>query len=239
MFEESIDTLKNHIEYLKGILEIDWSNSEDYDEIELRSRLNDCEDDINNIEFSMPYDEIDEDDIPIEDMSGENLEDGELEDEVVGVEALIKELRELMELANDRYLEWDGCGNLDNVRIQMKHSLSKEEFLSELLKLLREEIHQKISAKGPYLNEDEIERIAECIYFDAKCRADHKEAALLAEQENPNMRLTEDEIRINHLFSAGLNHIASGLIITYESLGTMMDFNSTLNFQKSIWGNLI
>lgn len=239
MFEESIELLKEYKEYLNDILSTDCDQDEDFDDLELRSKLEDCENDIENIEYSLPYDEIEEDDIPIEDMSGENLEDGELEDEIVEIEALIKELREMIEQVRLRYFDENGELSLDYTTIQINHKYAKEDFLEDLFSWMNGEIIKKLSKQGPYLNEEEIYRLKMCIYFDAKCRGDHRDAAELAAKECPELKLTEEEIRINHLFSGGLFHITFEMIKTHECLGQMMDFESTLNFKKSIWESLI
>lgn len=63
--------LKSYKEYLNDILETDCDKDEDFDDLELRSKLEDCENDIEDIEYSLPYDEIEEDDVPLENMSGD------------------------------------------------------------------------------------------------------------------------------------------------------------------------
>ena len=56
---------------------------------------------IEALKSDLPYDELDEDDVPIEDFSGDLLEDSELEDEVVEAEAVISELEQQMLEADD------------------------------------------------------------------------------------------------------------------------------------------
>lgn len=63
--------LKSYKEYLNDILETDCDKDEDFDDLELRNKLEDCENDIEDIEYSLPYDEIEEDDVPLENMSGD------------------------------------------------------------------------------------------------------------------------------------------------------------------------
>ncbi len=149
MYEESIELLMEHKQYLTEALLPDFSESEDFDDIEFRSKLGDIEDDLKNIEYFMPYDEIDEDNVTIGEMSGENLEGGEFEDEIVEIRFLIEELYKMVEEVKLQYFDDNGEILVEYAHTRPAFKYGEECFLEDLFSWLNEEIIRKSSKKGP------------------------------------------------------------------------------------------
>ena len=217
MFEERTDILRDHIAYLKGILDEEPSEEMAINKEELEAFLNSCNEDISNLQADLPYDEIDEDDIPIEDFSGDNLDDTEIEDEVVEVEAVIKELLQLMESAKERFLEDDVIVS-NNCQPTMKNaSLSESEFRQKLEAWLIESIKKKCDANGISKSDEEIKEMsAKFISYAAENKG------------NPYPH-----------FSIGLYHITFEELYDYRLLKKLLNFNNTMAQHIEFWGNLI
>lgn len=217
MFESRTETLREHIAYLESILSNDAGEAEEIDQEELQEFLDTCQTDIDDLRADLPYDEIEEDDIPIEDFSGDNLEDAEIEDEVVEVEHVIEELQQLMETARERFLE-DEPDSEENVGLLEKNvNLSESEFDQKLRDWLSKEIRNKCRINGIIMSDEEVIDLREKMILCAATRG-----------KSPDP-----------LFSVGLNHITMELIQNYEMLGRMMNFDNTLNFYYTFWENVI
>lgn len=102
MFEDKTDLLREHIEYLQRLLAEDWRENQELDREELTDELDQYEQDIQDLKDNLPYDEVDEYGEDIEDFSGDELESGELEDEMVEAEEVMEELEALIQQVRDR-----------------------------------------------------------------------------------------------------------------------------------------
>ena len=216
MFEKQTETLREHIAYLEEILSEDSDIRED-DLADLLSFLDTCQKDIENLKAELPYDEIDEDDIPIEDFSGDNLDDSELEDEVVAVEMVIEKLQQLLDSSRERFFDADESSD-DKANGQwMPSNLSEEEFYQKLKTWLEKAIIDKCAKKGISKNENEILELRDSFIELNKT----KEQRTLA------------------LFSPGLNHISWEMIKNYKLLGSLMNFDQDLAFEVELWKDVI
>lgn len=216
MFEKRTEALRDHIAYLEDILSEDSDIRED-DLDNLLSFLDTCQDDIDNLQAELPYDEIDEDDIPIEDFSGDNLEDSELEDEVVEVEMVIEKLQQLLDSTRERFFDSDENSD-DKANGQwMPSNLSEEEFYRKLKTWLEQAIRDKCTRKGINKSENEILELRDVFIELNKT----KEQRLLA------------------LFSPGLDHISWEMIKQYKLLGSLMNFDQDLAFEVELWKDVI
>lgn len=217
MLEERTDILKEHIAYLEGLLADDSDKSEELDLEELQGFLETCQEDIDALRSDLPYDEIDEDDIPIEDFSGDNLEDAEIEDEVVEAEKVIEDLQQLMEDARERFLEEEGDAELP-IDLSMKSdNLSEEEFMKKLEDWLDQAFKQKYESEGLVMSDEEIVAIRNRTIEQAK---------------HQNFKLFPG-------YSIGLTHIAYKMIDSYDMQKRIMNFDNALRCFVEFWGNVI
>lgn len=217
MFEDRTDILREHIAYLEEILAEDYDKAEEVDSEELKNFLETCQEDINNLKEDLPYDEIEEDDIPIEDFSDDYLDDSEIEDEVVEVENVIQNLQELMEAAKKQFLEEEEVSNEEVLSTVKSSNLSETEFYQRLKEWLTKEIRIKLDAKGLSKSDDEIAEMCSSIIEGAAVN-----------RANPYPH-----------FSIGLFHITFEMIKMYRLIGHLLDFDQELKFQYSFWGNLV
>lgn len=217
MFEDRTDILREHIAYLEGLLSEESGNIEELDLEELQTFLDTCQEDIDSLTADLPYDEISEDDIPIEDFSGDNLDDTEVEDEIVEVEKVIEELQQLIESAKEHFLEQDNSTNTHDAAVFESSNLSEEAFYTRLEHWLAEALKEKCRNVGITKSEDEIielrDRFIEC------AKANERDSYTL--------------------FSPGLYHITFEMIKQYQLLGSLMNFNNDLAFNYSFWNNVI
>lgn len=234
MFEDKAELLRGHIGYLEEVLSEAPGN---IDATEVEQRLADCRNDIDDARSSMPYDEVDDDEEHIEDFSGDNLEDGELEDEIVEIEALMERLGELMSQAVELIFDGDSEETLfqTNGAVTTEH----QDFNRLLEQWLSEEIAAKCNRKGLAISDDEMKRKAKALYFGARHCGRFPEAAEAAAKECPGYGFTADELKQVDLFSPGLFHIAMELIQTHDTMGEAMDFKQWLSIKKSIWADMI
>lgn len=233
MFENETNTIQGYIDYLNEIL------AGNFNEEELRDRLLECEEAIRNVKSSLPYDELDDEDEPIEDFSGDNLEDAELEDEVVQIEGLIAELSGLMQKAEDCYL--DGCDDpgYEKSAKFADSDLTEGRFNDLLIEWIMGMISEKLSKTNQELDNQTIERMAIAIMISAKCRGNFDDSEKLAKEKYPEYRLDKDTIHKYHLFSSGIFHVTFDVIKEFEALHGNIDFKQSLNFHMSCWGNMI
>ena len=216
MFEKRTETLRDNIAYLEDILSED-SDIKEEDFADLLSFLDTCQEDIDKLKADLPYDEIDEDDIPIEDFSGDNLEDSELEDEVVEVEMVIEKLQQMLDSTRERYFDGDESSE-DKANGQwMPSNLSEEEFYQKLKTWLEQAIKDKCTQNGISKSENEIQELRD-IFIELNKTKEQRTLAL---------------------FSPGLNHIAWEMIKQYKLLGSLINFDQDLAFEVEIWKDVI
>ncbi len=234
MFEDKSELLRGHIDFFRSIL----SEKEDteYDVQEIEQRLEDSANDIAETRSNLPYDEIDDDDVPIEDFSGDNLEDSELEDEIVEVEGLIDELENLMNVVRES-LDEDEVS--DDVTVDAKVSGDEQDFDTKLENWLVEEISAKCIRKDLQLSKEEIARKAKAIILGARCCGRFQQAEDLARENCPEYGFTAEELKQADMFSPGLFHISMKMIQGYEILKERFEFDEWLKFRKQLWENAI
>ncbi len=216
MFESRTETLREHIAYLESILSNDTGEAEEINQEEIQEFLDTCQTDIENLRADLPYDEIEEDDIPIEDFS-DNLEDAEIEDEVVEVEQVIEELQQLMETARERFLE-DDPDTETPVDLSLKSdNLSEEEFMKKLEDWIDRALKKKYDSKGIKKSDEEI--------VDLRKRT----------IEN----VTSGEWKIFPEYSVGLSHITKEMLYNYSLTKRLTHFENTLRMCLFLWENAI
>lgn len=217
MFEERTDLLREHIVYLQEILSCELDEGEEVNPDELESFIETCQEEIDNLKADLPYDEIDDDDIPIEDFSGDNLEDSEIEDEIVEVEEVIQELQQLMESAVDRFLDKEESSGETYVGGIKIDNMSQEQFDARLRGWLSQAIRDKCSEKGITKSDEEISEMCDKLI---ECSGDYP--------TNPFPS-----------FSVGISHITCRLIRDYKILGHLMNFDLSLKNHSDFWRNMI
>lgn len=227
MFEDKSEILRGHIAFLEELLSDDECKDNDIAEIELR--LECCQKDIDEARSNLPYDEID-DEVAIEDFTGDNLEDGELEDEIVEVEAVINELEDLMEQARDFLSE---CNEGETSTVNEGQPLLAETMdIKECLETwLVKEIAAVCERRGISRSDKDIIRTAKAIILGAECRGDFAKAEEMGKTECPEYGFTADELKQADLFSPGLFHITMEML----QLGAVSYFEQMISFKKSIW----
>ena len=217
MFEERTDILKEHIAYLEGLLADDSDKSEELDLEELQGFLETCQEDIDALRLDLPYDEIDEDDIPIEDFSGDNLEEAEIEDEVVEAEKVIEDLQQLMEEAREHFLEEDIDSESPVDLSSKSNNLSEEEFMKKLEDWLDQAFRDKFKAEGLERSEEEI----------------------IALRKRTIQHVIDKESSLFPDYSIGLTHITYQMMNEYDILKRLMNFDNSLRCFVEFWGNVI
>ena len=231
MFEDKSELLRGHIEFFKSFL----SEKEDteFDLQEVEQRLEDSENDIAETRSNLPYDEIDDDDVPVEDFSGDNLEDGELEDEIVEVEGLIDELEDLMDEVRESIDDDHDESNEDTG--DTVETSDSQGFYSKLEKWLVDELSAKCVRKNLQLSQEDISRKAKAIILGARCCGRFEQAEDLARENCPEYRFTAEELKQDDLFAPDIFHVSMEMIQTYDILKERFDFEGWLKFKKEIW----
>lgn len=236
MFEDKSELLQGHIDFFKAVLSEEEGG--DYDEFEITQRIEDCTRDIEEVRSDLPYDELNEEDEPIEDFSGENLEDGELEDEVVEIEGLINELNDLMDEVRG-LLEDERDGDVHRDINGQSVSCSRQDFTTMLEDWLAEEITAKCKRQGLNLSTEAIARKVKAIILGAKFCGRYEEAESLAKEKYPEYGFTAKDLKQEGLFSPGLFHIALEMNQTHDLLKERFDFNQWLKAKREFWENVI
>ena len=236
MFEDKSELLQGHIDFFKAVLSEEEGG--DYDEFEVAQRIKDCTRDIEEVRSDLPYDELNEEDEPIEDFSGENLEDGELEDEVVEIEGLINELKDLMDEVRGR-LDDEGDEDVHRDIIDQTGSCDSQDFTTKLEVWLAEEITAKCKRQGLNLSTEAIARKMKAIVLGARCCGRYEEAESLAQEKYPEYGFTSEDLKQEGLFSPGLFHIAMEMIQTHSLLKERFNFTQWLKAKREFWENVI
>ena len=246
MFEDKIDTLREHIDHLREFLADGWEEDADLEKDELLSELESFEEDIQDLKDDLPYDEVDEYGEDIEDFSGDNLEEGELEDELVEAEGVIEELEELIQEVRNR-LDEDEEFNEESpsetrhfVHITGTVIKSKEELSENLKTWIVGALKEKNSQAGITETEDVISRRAIALLLGIKDHLDPGfpvEATLTPDREYD---YTSEEISAACNHSVPIYRIALGLGELYDiwcKLNIKDDyvFESVLANVKRVW----
>jgi len=235
MFENDVDLLREHIEYLKLYLTGDLDEMPSAEELE--NSIVEFRNNIDTVRGSLPYDEIDEDDIPIEDFSEDKLEDGELEDELVEAEAVIQELEELI-----IEVESSGDGEIcPSVSKPMESGQnSTKPFWEKMTEWIKKTFVEKCEKEGTAVpSNHELDRIAACFICSAYTRGNSDRADEYARENYSDFNLSAEEMKKTRLLSCGIAHITFETIKTYEILGERINFDNSIRFYSEIWGNLI
>ena len=194
---------------------------------------------IEALRSDLPYDELDENDVPIEDFSGDLLEDGELEDEVVEAEAVISELEQQM-LESDDLKDDDaetGSLLLDKTVSNCPHS--EAEFYQMMQSWLIDEMRAKNSKEGISESDDVIVRRAAAIIVGATVCGDFQKAEELGKTLFSEYAFKAEELQQADLYSIGLFHITLEVIADFEQFPHYFDFHKWISLRKVLWENMI
>ena len=194
---------------------------------------------IEALRSDLPYDELDEDDVPIEDFSGELLEDGELEDEVVEAEAVISELEQQMLESDDLKDDDFETGSLPLGKTTGNSPRSEAEFYQMMQSWLIDEMRTKNSKEGISESDDIIVRRAAAIIVGAKAKGDFQKGEELGKTLFAEYAFKADELQQADLYSIGLFHITFDVIRTYRLIPYDFDLHGWINSRKELWGNMI
>ena len=194
---------------------------------------------IEALRSDLPYDELDENDIPIEDFSEDLLEDGELEDEVVEAEAVISEMEQQMLKADDLMNNDAGTGSLPLGRTAGRCPRSEAEFYQMMQCWLIDEMRAKNSKEGVFESDDVIVRRAAAIIVGAKAHGDFPKAEELGKTLFSEYAFKADELKQADLYSVGLFHITFDVIRTYRLIPDNFDLQGWINSGKELWGDMI
>lgn len=229
MFENEIDALRGHIEFLTNYLE-GAENVTLADE--LHEVIDTAKREIEKLRSELPYDEIEEDDIPIEDFGGELFSDSDIEDEVVQAEAVIRELEELI-------LRAEADESYDSTEDASPYTSSEN---AEDEDMFWDQLQAWISKwivifcerdRKPLPSSSELDRQALAIAISSLFRANYKKAFEYAQKEFPEDGYTEEEIRRADLSYYPINHVALKLICRHEvQTFIKMDFAQEVDYHE-------
>ena len=104
MFENEADAVRLGIKFLTAINEKDYLLDPNFDVLDLESKLDEIQGDVNNLISNLPVESIDDDEELEEEYLGDFEDSEELEDEVVECERLIIEATELLAAVREHYL---------------------------------------------------------------------------------------------------------------------------------------
>lgn len=107
MFEKESNAVRLGIEFLQALNEKDYLLDPTFDPVDLESKLDEIQDDINFLISNLPVEAIDDDEEREAEYEGDFEDSEELEDEVVECERLIAQATELLESVREHYLP---CG---------------------------------------------------------------------------------------------------------------------------------
>lgn len=147
MFEEKLEELKEYKEFFEDVLHSDYNEREDFDDMELHSKVEDCENVIKDIDYSLSFDK----DYNVDAPNQNNI--------VTKTKKLIEVLRVMIEDVKLRYFDENGVVKIEYVNTGDEYHYTQNDFLKDVLTWLNDEIIKKISKQGPYLNEEQINRL--------------------------------------------------------------------------------
>lgn len=104
MYENESAAVRLGVEFLKALTEKDYLADPSFDPVDLESKLNEIEADVNFLISNLPVEAIDDDEEREEEYPDDFEDSEELEDEVVECEKLIAQAKELLATVRERYL---------------------------------------------------------------------------------------------------------------------------------------
>lgn len=107
MYENESAPVRLGIEFLQAMMEKDYLLDPTFDVLDLESKLNEIQADVNLLISNLPVEAIDDDEEREEEYLGDFEDSEELEDEVVECEKLIAQATRLIAAVKDHYLPSD------------------------------------------------------------------------------------------------------------------------------------
>lgn len=104
MFENETAAVRLGVEFLQALAEKDYLLDPSLDVLDLESKLNEIQADINILISNLPVEAIDDEEEREQEYSGDFEDSEELEDEVVECERLIAQAKQLMATVREHYL---------------------------------------------------------------------------------------------------------------------------------------
>ena len=104
MYENESAAVRVGIEFLQALTEKDYLLDPSFDVLDLESKLNEIQADVNFLISNLPVEAIDDDEQREEEYPGDFEDSEELEDEVVECEKLIAQATELLASVREHYL---------------------------------------------------------------------------------------------------------------------------------------
>lgn len=104
MYENESSAVRLGIEFLTALTEKDYLTDPSFDPVDLESKLNEIEADVNFLISNLPVEAIDDEEEREEEYSGDFEDSEELEDEVVECERLINQAKEILAVVREHYL---------------------------------------------------------------------------------------------------------------------------------------
>ena len=104
MYESESAAVRLGIDFLTALTEKDYLTDPSFDPIDLESKLNEIEADVDFLISNLPVEVIDNDEEREEEYLGDFEDSEELEDEVVECEKLITQAKELLAAVREHYL---------------------------------------------------------------------------------------------------------------------------------------
>lgn len=212
MFESQTNLLRDHILRLQALLE----ENEGFAPEELVDELAEIEQDIQDLKDDLPYDEIDEFGEDIEDFSGEELEEGELEDEVVEAESVIEELEDLIQEVRSRLEEADeeiDAESSSTVKATLASRTgtvikSEQQLDDKLQSWMVAAFKKKNLHGGAHESDDVLARRARALIAAIRTH----------DAPSPELGCTAEELASARAFSPAVTSIATGMIELYGLL---------------------
>ena len=104
MYENESAAVRLGIEFLQAMTEKDYLLDPSFDVLDLESKLNEIQADVNRLISNLPVEAIDDDEERGQEYAGDFEDSEELEDEVVECEKLIAQATELLKTVREHYL---------------------------------------------------------------------------------------------------------------------------------------
>lgn len=104
MYENESAAVRLGIEFLQAMTEKDYLLDPTFDVLDLESKLNEIQADINRLISNLPVEAIDDDEEREQEYAGDFEDSEELEDEVVECEKLIAQATSLLKTVREHYL---------------------------------------------------------------------------------------------------------------------------------------
>lgn len=104
MYENESAAVRLGIEFLQAMTEKDYLLDPSFDVLDLESKLNEIQADVNRLISNLPVEAIDDDEEREQEYAGDFEDSEELEDEVVECEKLIAQATELLKTVREHYL---------------------------------------------------------------------------------------------------------------------------------------